>query len=138
RKNNCPALHVDLPVVGRVSWRSSVGTIGCLSLRWQRSAVRPGAGTAGIDRSSSRPSGIAFSSGLGPRLQACLAPSRFGVVVVTALLLVGLLSVCAFAVRATRRRRELQVELDELRASARVEGVTKLRNRQAFIEDLEI
>jgi diguanylate cyclase (GGDEF)-like protein len=54
-------------------------------------------------------------------------------------LVAGLLALCASMNRAVHRHREasLVAEVAELRRQARVEGLTMLRNRQAFKEDLD-
>lgn len=54
------------------------------------------------------------------------------------LLLTGVLIASAFAIYGATRRRRLEREVIQLRASSRVCWPAMLRNRQAFAEDLEI
>jgi diguanylate cyclase (GGDEF)-like protein len=54
------------------------------------------------------------------------------------MLIAGLLAIFLLWLQGLRQRREFELELATLQASARVEVVTMLRNRQAFSEDLEL
>jgi PleD family two-component response regulator len=58
-------------------------------------------------------------------------------VVVSAVLLIVVLCLSAAVLRGARCRRELELELAELRALTRVEAATMLGNHQAFTVDLE-
>jgi GGDEF domain-containing protein len=56
----------------------------------------------------------------------------------SALLVVVSLVAVALTLHGARRRRELVITVAELRAAARTDEATGLRNRRAFLEDLEL